>query len=105
YCYAAHPDLHSFPTRRSSDLMVPLRLGDLRDLGEEAHRIAKIAAAPALLDALRLLVGRPAVERLELLLRLLTRVRLHSAFAGLATASRELVERSFGHGLLSVRRR
>src|SRR5205814_9474712 len=53
YCFlfyraAAHRDLHSFPTRRSSDLVVR----ELADLIEQGHEIAEgtIAAVTSALD-------------------------------------------------------
>src|SRR5687768_17894533 len=49
YCYAHHRDLHSFPTRRSSDL--------------EAAVGAAVDAEPLLVD--EILVLEPAGERLE----------------------------------------
>src|SRR5436305_14905717 len=35
YCYGVHRDLHSFPTRRSSDLVHVEALGDLRVVAAE----------------------------------------------------------------------
>src|SRR6266487_210878 len=42
YCYGSHRDLHSFPTRRSSDLQLAPLLGFLRD-----RHVIQAAAAPA----------------------------------------------------------
>src|SRR5437762_11298243 len=51
YCSRPHPDLHSFPTRRSSDLPVltPLLLG----LG-----LDELSAAPPLLPQVKFMVRR-----------------------------------------------
>src|SRR5438552_5094132 len=46
YCHRAHRDLHSFPTRRSSDLFGSAKL-DLKDIAP----IAKKAGIPILVDA------------------------------------------------------
>src|SRR5687768_18185248 len=37
-CYCAHRDLHSFPTRRSSDLAPVTILGNVRQPGRSARR-------------------------------------------------------------------
>src|SRR5439155_21919227 len=47
-CYGAHPDLHSFPTRRSSDL-VPVE--DMRELGSTASLSYPVPADGQEMDA------------------------------------------------------
>src|SRR5207249_9892275 len=37
YCYVHHPDLHSFPTRRSSDLR--LDLGQVQDVVDQVEQV------------------------------------------------------------------
>src|SRR5690606_38798929 len=45
YCYVAHRDLHSFPTRRSSDLVVrkgTQRVVDIHERGRRGHAAAQL---------------------------------------------------------------
>src|SRR5205823_12440021 len=48
YRSAAHPDLHSFPTRRSSDLPDPMDLQRLRD--DEADALAPVQRGERILE-------------------------------------------------------
>src|SRR5437870_8772589 len=52
YCYGAHRDLHSFPTRRSSDLKAALGRATPRDLGALRDSILRLPDARAALDGL-----------------------------------------------------
>src|SRR5690606_40374874 len=47
YCHAAHRDLHSFPTRRSSDLDRPARHAPHSPIGERAGSASPTAGSPA----------------------------------------------------------
>src|SRR5690606_41049297 len=63
YCYGDHRDLHSFPTRRSSDLAARMISGPIAQSWSSAGRAGRISRS-------RLLprVARPRLELLEDLL-------------------------------------
>src|SRR5262249_62419542 len=47
-CSANHPDLHSFPTRRSSDLRMPHDLSHLGFLAGQIGRLITISTTPVI---------------------------------------------------------